>query len=291
MSIESISVGIDASSASRDALSWAGGLARDAGARVRAIRTWQMPLVGSLPAALGSLPTEDFLITQSEKELERIISEADLSQDVECIVRSGSAGPVLVAESEGSDLLVVGRTGRGRRHGIARLAEVVLGSTARYCVHHATCPVVAVPKGSAWGDNPKVVVGIDGSESSVAALEWAVKNLPESVDLHAVWALPYWSDGLVALDTELYQHAQQASMHELTSCVNAAVNGNATWRARITSRIEAGTPRRVLTDSDAGMQLVVVGDRGRTSVAARVLGSVTDHVVRHAPCPVIVVPS
>jgi nucleotide-binding universal stress UspA family protein len=135
-----------------------------------------------------------------------------------------------------------------------------------------------------------VVVGIDGSVSSVEALCWAVANLPADADVHAVWALPYWGDGLIAMDTELYEHAREAAGAELADAITTALQGAAGNVAAVTAHVEGGAPREVLTDESAGMDLVVVGDRGRTGVAARVLGSVADHVLRNAPCPVIVVP-
>ena len=53
--------------------------------------------------------------------------------------------------------------------------------------------------------------------------------------------------------------------------------------------VEIGAARWTLTNPDLGADLLVVGHRGRSGITARVLGSVADHVVRHAPVPVIVV--
>jgi nucleotide-binding universal stress UspA family protein len=50
----------------------------------------------------------------------------------------GNAAQVLVEESAGADLLVVGNRGFGG------FAEALLGSTGQHCVHHATCPVVVI---------------------------------------------------------------------------------------------------------------------------------------------------
>lgn len=290
MALRSIAVGIDASRAARDAASWADALATEVGAKLTTVRAWQMPLVAQLPLSVQALPSEEFMMQQTRLGLDRVIEESGVSEHAERLIKKGNPGPVLVEESRESDLLVVGRTGRGRRHGLVRLAEVVLGSTARYCVHHSTVPVAAVPRDARWAASPKVFVGVDGSDSSIEALRWALKNLPLSAEVHAVWALPYWTDGLIALDSELYQHAQQGADHELARCVATATRGDISLTAAIISRVEPGPARRVLTDAEAGIDVVVVGDRGRTGVAARVLGSVTDHVLRYAPCPVIVVP-
>ena len=289
MALTSISVGIDPSLTASDALSWADGLASVTGATLHAIRSWQMPLIASLRPPLGMLPSEEFMARQTRVELDQVVDRSNTQIEVDRRIGKGASGPVLVEHSATSDLLVVGRTGSGRRHGVARVAEVVLGSTARYCVHHAACPVAAVPRHARWSDTAKVLVGIDGSASSIEALRWAVTNLPDSTEIEAILALPYWTDGLIALDTELYQHAQKAAAHELAGSISAAIGNDESLLASVTARVEPGTPRRVLTDAELGMDLVVVGDRGRTGVAARVLGSITDHVLRYAPCPVIVV--
>lgn len=291
MTLQSISVGIDPSRTSAEALAWAAGLAEESQSKLRVVRSWQMPLVAALPEVVGALPTEHFLVDQANEEVDAAIIESGITYEIERVVRQGSSGPVLVEEGADSDLLVVGRTGRGRRHGISRLAEVVLGSTARYCVHHAHRPVAAVPHGSEWVDNPRVVIGIDGSAASVAALRWALDNLPATCDLHAVWALPYWTDGLIAIDSELFQHAQERAGYELEACVVAATDSDPERRKRVVSRVESGTPRTVLTDSSPASDIVIVGDRGRSNITAKVLGSIADHVVRYSKCPVIVVPS
>lgn len=291
MVIRSLTVGTDGSEASRDALAWSAGMADVIGAPVRALSAWQVPLLASMSPVVGEVPSDEFFEDQARSELQKVVDDAGASVAITQIVREGSAGPVLVEESARDDLLVVGRTGRGRRHGLVRLAEVVLGSTARYCVHHARCPVATVPHGARWVARPTVIVGVDGSDCSIGALRWAIDNLGAHVDLQALWALPYWSEGLIAMDTELFRHAQQTAGGELADAIDAASGGDPKKRELVSSRVEPGTPRRILTAPDVGMDVVVVGDRGRTSVAARVLGSVADHVVRHAHCPVIVVPT
>jgi nucleotide-binding universal stress UspA family protein len=55
------------------------------------------------------------------------------------VVREGNAAAVLVAESQGAEMLVVGSRGRGGFSGL------LLGSVSQQAAHHATCPVVIVP--------------------------------------------------------------------------------------------------------------------------------------------------
>jgi nucleotide-binding universal stress UspA family protein len=60
----------------------------------------------------------------------------DAEVEVRPHLTQGRAGPALVSAADGADLLVVGCRGHGG------LAEALLGSVGRYCVHHMSCPVV-----------------------------------------------------------------------------------------------------------------------------------------------------
>jgi nucleotide-binding universal stress UspA family protein len=286
-----ISVGLDGSNAASDALRWASGLADATGVPLRAIGTWQMPYLAAIPVAVGSLPSQAFMASHCAENLDHAIGEVGLSGDVEIVTREGEAGEVLVAETGPGELLVVGRTGRGRRHGLARMAEVLLGSTARYCVHNASGPVAAIPTGSAWAGNANVVVGVDGSPSSRAALAWAVDSLPASCPIHAVRTIAPYIDGLAAIDPGVLDRVLESAERELRGTIDDVVTPLGPEAiARVVPHVVVATARDGLSNPGFPVDLIVVGQRGNTGVKARFLGSVSDHTVRHAPCPVVVVP-
>jgi nucleotide-binding universal stress UspA family protein len=62
-------------------------------------------------------------------------------------------------------------------------------------------------------------------------------------------------------------------------------------RGRIDKRIEVGKPEQTICDvaREVGADVIVVGSHGRTGLGRLLIGSVSEHVVRHAPCPVLVV--
>jgi len=291
MTIRDIAVGLDGSDVSADALRWAAELAEATSARVRALSTWQMPLVASLPSVVGGLPSQAFMANQCAERMADALEAAGLDHEIPSDVREGRSGEVLAAESAVADLVVVGRTGIGRRSGISRAAEVLLGSTARYVINNADGPVATVPGGDHWVDAPSVVVGIDGSPASLAALSWAVENLPPSSTIHALRAIPSYLEGMLALDRSFMDRVEEATRNELDENVDAALahlGAGATDRVRKWVVVE--NARDALIEPGFDVDLIVVGERGRSGIAARLIGSVSDHVVRHAACPVIVVP-
>ncbi|MDQ4011553.1 MAG: universal stress protein [Actinomycetota bacterium] len=139
-------VGVDGSPASYTALRWTLERATRIGAQVRAVRCW-MPIVARRweAAVTGEpVPPEAEQQARAERELTQVVAAAlaripdgATRVAVRQRVTRGPAGPVLVDESDGADLLVVG-------HG-PRVAELLHRSVSWYCVVHASCPVLVIP--------------------------------------------------------------------------------------------------------------------------------------------------
>jgi nucleotide-binding universal stress UspA family protein len=135
-------VGVDECPAGLRALRYAVAEARRRGATLVAARIWSV-LVPWPPTALEQI-THDEMSEQAVQTVHRafLAALAGPPRDVSVQIRSihGAPGPELVrlADRE-DDLLVVGSRQR------TALGRAVHGSTARYCVTHATCPVLVVP--------------------------------------------------------------------------------------------------------------------------------------------------
>jgi nucleotide-binding universal stress UspA family protein len=132
-----IVVGVDGSVPSKAALSWAMEQGRLTGAVVEAVIAWEFPATYGYP-----VPVMD---VDWEKQAQQTVSQAvaDVASHAAPVkltykVIEGNAAEVLLDESAGADLLVVGNRGHGG------FAEALLGSTGQHCVHHATCPVVVI---------------------------------------------------------------------------------------------------------------------------------------------------
>ena len=132
-----IVVGVDGSVPSKAALSWAVEQGRLTGAVVEAVIAWEFPATYGYPVPVSDVNWEQ-LARQAVSEAVADVSEGTAPVKVTYKVVEGNAAQVLLEESVGADLLVVGNRGHGG------FVEALLGSTGQHCVHHATCPVVVI---------------------------------------------------------------------------------------------------------------------------------------------------
>ena len=137
-----------------------------------------------------------------------------------------------------------------------------------------------------------IVVGVDGSESSTQALQWAVQQAAAEhralTLVHAAHGLaPAFNDG-VYVDADGARRALEADGRTILGEARQAV----AWKQpdlEVHEVLELADPREVLLQLSEHAAMVVVGSRGRGRVASLLLGSTSVAVVRHATCPVVVV--
>jgi nucleotide-binding universal stress UspA family protein len=205
----------------------------------------------------------------------------------------GSPGTVLIQHSAGAALVVVGSRGHGD------VAGLILGSVASRVAAHAHCPVVVVRGDqltAPHADRP-VVVGVDGSPAADAALAAAVETaVATGAPLRVVcawhptvpggWENDYWL--AVYPEGDPNQTAREAAERVAADAVAKA--RELAPELAVESKVRGGDAAAVVLDAagdDAG--LVVIGARGRGSLASLFLGSVSHGVVHGAGCPVLVV--
>lgn len=135
----------------------------------------------------------------------------------------------------------------------------------------------------------RIVVGVDSSTGSERALRWAIDEARlRGAELHLVHAFP--TPELVALptvmsfpsDEELRGIAEKVIEETL-----AAVGGPG--ELTVSTTVRAGGAASVLCEVAEDAALMVVGARGLGGFRGLLMGSVTQQVVAHSPCPVVVV--
>jgi nucleotide-binding universal stress UspA family protein len=140
--------------------------------------------------------------------------------------------------------------------------------------------------GQAPTSRPRIVVGVDGSEQSTAALRWAGRLAPAlDCDIEAITAWQY------VYATALGVSAEWSPAQDAEKILDAAVDEAfpADRPAGLVTRVREGHPSGVLIDASGGAQMLIVGSRGRGGFAAALLGSVSTACAEHGHCPVLVI--
>lgn len=147
---DEVVVGIDESPASESALRWAAAHSRATGLPLRLVRTWQMTALASAAVSSGAAEYLEATAADARARATRWVLDT-LGGDAAQVrwtleVHEGGAGPVLVALSHHSRLVVVGT------HEHTGLRRAVSGSVSHYVLSHADVPVVAVPAPATAGE-------------------------------------------------------------------------------------------------------------------------------------------
>ncbi|MFG2925541.1 universal stress protein [Streptomyces sp. NPDC048305] len=136
----------------------------------------------------------------------------------------------------------------------------------------------------------RIVVGVDGSDPSLKALHWAVRQAGltgDTVEAVNSWEYPAtsWTSMMPGMPEDF--DPQAVATVALTEALEEALG--AAGAAAIQKIVVIGNPAQSLLDRSEGANLLVVGARGRSGLKATLLGSVSLHVTQHATCPVTVV--
>jgi len=149
--------------------------------------------------------------------------------------------------------------------------------------------------GQAGGDRQRIVVGVDGSPASKHALRWAARQAQlTGAMLEAVmtWEAPVTPYGIWdGYDNGLQtQKALEEVVHEVLGGTEVLINGVGEIDGlKVVATAVPGRPATVLLEESEGAELLVIGSRGLGAFAGMFLGSVSEHCIAHAPCPVVVV--
>ena len=276
-------VGIDGSEAALGAARWAADVAAKSGAPLVLLHAVPRPnwhFTADTPAI--SADGADAVLAAAEAAVRS--AHADLGVRTTLVTKSVTAA--LQDASDGARLVVVGAGSDERR---------VLGGHAIRIAHGASCPVLAwrEPAARRTGKPLPVVVGIDESEGSTRALAAAFDiartlHAPLSVvhmwDITAAVGLGY-SQGL--MDWKLLDMLEAQQRQRMEQLVAPFARDYPD--AHVTEVFRDIGPAKGLIELSGDAQLVVVGSHGSGGVVDSALGSVSQSVLHHAECPVLIV--
>jgi len=135
----------------------------------------------------------------------------------------------------------------------------------------------------------RIVVGMDGSEESKAALRWAARQADltgATLEALTTWHVPSAAYGVPMITVTGYDFEPGA--RQIIDDTIAEVLGAEPGR-KLSVVVKEGYPALVLLEAAVGADLLVLGSRGHGAFTGMLLGSVSEHCVAHAPCPVVVV--
>ncbi|TSD45901.1 universal stress protein [Rhodococcus sp. KBS0724] len=289
--IQPVVVAVDGSEAASSAVVWA---ARTAAALGRPLH---IATVVHIPAFYYSEP---YLAESFKDELRRtararldsakILAHQSVDGELEVVTEQldGSVSDSLIELSKHAYLVAVGPRGHGEFTGL------VVGSVTVSLVSHGESPVAVVRGRTLDGQPPTqgpVVVGIDGSENSIEAIEHAFEQA--SARGATLIAVNVWSD--VSVQPSLGATPEDplwSSIQTGEEVVLAEQLAGFTERYPdvVVERVVArDRPVRVLSEYAETAQLVVVGSRGRGGFTGMLLGSTSRALLHTADCPVLIV--
>lgn len=289
-----ILIGIDGSAAADRALAWGLDAAQRRQAPVHLLSVYTLPMVvgGVMGGYVGPAMTADE-ITQL-----RDANQAMLDSRVETALTShpgvrvtsevvqGAPAPALLDRAADSSLVVLGDEGAGA------FEALVLGSVSHTLAHRSPVPLVLVPTTASAGGPERVVVGVDGSDQSHVALDFAAHEAAlaqvELVVVHA-WAYPYRRRGDQPSGDDAIGSMMQAEADAILADAVSRVREAEPTLGTITTRLVEGGSVDVLLEVSGPGDLLVAGPRGRGSIRSVLLGSTSSSLIHQAEGAVAIV--
>jgi nucleotide-binding universal stress UspA family protein len=144
----------------------------------------------------------------------------------------------------------------------------------------------------------RIVVGVDGSVGSKAALLWAIaeaRTRHADLEIITCWHPPYLAEasgyGVAYLTVDDMTAEMRQRLELLLHEVDEDLRQLITDGQNVTDRLLEGEPGTRLVTESKGASMLVVGRRGNSTIMRLLLGSVSAHAACHATCPVVVVPN
>lgn len=275
-------VGIDGSAGAARALRWTVDEAKRRNAEVIAVLAWD---------PVGQQPPDDAGRTATTVA-DATVAAADLGDDAALVTPRGALDDparALAEAARDAELLVVGTRGLGGFKGL------LLGSVSDRCLSLSPCPVVVVPDAEDDAERTPsgtIVVGVDASPGTRAALRWAMDEATlrrATVQAVHAWQVPFLGMEPIASAAMEPETFELAGLEVLEAALRD-VAPDGTLAPPVERLLSSGAPATSLLHAARSADLVVVGGRPAHGLARLTVGSTARQVIHHSPCPVVVVP-
>lgn len=282
---ETVNVGYNGSETSAEAVTWAATEAAVRGAALRIVTCVEMPVMSG-EAAMGWNSGAAYeaireASVSTSQGMAAKVKAAHPTLAVTAEVIPGPAASALLTDTAATDLIVVGASSH------EGAAAFWLGTTPRQLVHNSPCPVAVIRGAATRGAPDRVVVGIDGSATSDAAVVWAADEADRhNVNLHLVhgWSYPY-----APVDTSASQ-ARDLTEVDADCTLNRSLElARERCGATVTGQLVETSPVTALLEAVEDGDLLVLGSHGHGGLRSRLLGSTVNSVLDTAAVPVVVV--
>jgi nucleotide-binding universal stress UspA family protein len=257
-------------------------LAKSTGSELHVVHVWR---------PVPSVHFDALIRQEMQREAREILDEQVKKMEglgatvAQAHLREGSTYEEIVtfAEEIEAGLIAVGSRGRGR------IRRLLMGSISDALVRHATCPVVVVR----WKPvvfPAKILLATDASEEATLAFQ-TVADLSESTgsELHVIHVgevpLVYHPERH-GYGAEYEEHEREA--RQLLEAQVERMKAAGVTVAQAHLRMGRADEEIVVLAEELGADLVAMGSRGLGGVRRGLMGSVSDSVVRHAHCPVLI---
>ncbi len=298
-------VPIDFSADSQRALDYAELLLKFHGGTLHLVHVHELDYSYAAPAvaAMPPLVSLDEIERHYRDRLRKLAAKYAAQGKAHTHVKVGRAFDQIcqLAEEINAEMIVIAT------HGRTGWKRMVLGSTAERVVQHSPCPVLVVreyardpaelapPAKEAKARGMKILVPVDFSECAQAGLDFAIAFArtwqAELILVHAVHVQPIITpEHMAAYERTpplgVVERAARMAMRKLVRRVDF---GEVAYK----TAIQVGHPAQQICQvaEDYGVDLIISSTHGHSGFTHVLIGSVAEHVVRHAYCPVLVVPA
>ena len=278
-----IVVGVDGRKRSKDALVLAATLAQHTGGNLQLVHAHGYGPVEHILGDDGYRALVRTAFNASFHQVKEVVGESHARQMRAIPDASPAAGLERIAESEGAQMIVVGPS---RHAGLGRLHP---GSVSERLLSGASVPVAVAPSGYSAGERrlETVACAFDGSPEARLALDWADELARRSnAQLRVVSVHLPIAFGDLSTDGAFSRESTNDALRDAIEREQLeAITGR-----RAHAVVLTGNPARELARVSKEVDILVMGSRGYGPVRATLLGGVSQYVIRHASCPIVVCP-